>query len=106
MPQRRNFYKWKRKKATNKAVEEMMNRIRELFPALDDEEVFKEQTYEESHQEENTMSCDPFEDIYGTLFHDLKSEEVLKETLDMTDPVEENQAKNYALRIKPLVMKR
>ena len=30
----------------NKATEEMMNHIRELFPALDDEEVFEEKTYE------------------------------------------------------------
>jgi hypothetical protein len=30
----------------NKVAKEMMNCIRELFPSLDDEEVFKEQTYE------------------------------------------------------------
>jgi hypothetical protein len=106
MPRRRNFYKWKRKKVANKSVEEMMNHIRELFPALDDEEVFEEQTYEESHQEENTMSCDPFKDFDDALFHDLESEEVSKETLYMIDPIEEKQANNYALRIKPLVMKR
>ena len=52
------------------------------------------------------MSCDPFKDLNDALFHDLESEEVSKETLDMTDPLEEKQAKNYALRIKPLVMKR
>jgi len=52
------------------------------------------------------MSYDPFEDLDDTLFHDLRSEEVSKETLDMIDPIEEKWAKNYALRIKPLVMKR
>jgi hypothetical protein len=67
--------------------------------------VLKEHTYEESHQEENMMSCDPFKDIDDNLFHDLGSEEVSKETLDMIDPLEEKRAKNYALRIKPLVMK-
>jgi hypothetical protein len=52
------------------------------------------------------MRCDPFEDLDDALFHDLKSEEVSEETLDMTDPPEEKQANNYALIIKPLVMKR
>jgi hypothetical protein len=103
---KKELLQMEKEKAANKAVEEMMNLIRELFPALDDEEVFEEQTYEESHQEENTMSCDPFEDLDDALFHDLESEEVSEETLDMTDPLEEKQAKNYALRIKPLVMKR
>jgi hypothetical protein len=96
----------KKEKATNKVVEEIMNRIRELFPSLDDEEVFKEQIYEDSHQEENTMSCDPFEYLDDALFHDIESKEVLEETLDMTDPLEEKKAKNYAHIIKPLVMKR
>jgi hypothetical protein len=50
-----------------------MNRIRELFPSLDNEEVIEEQTYEESHQEENTMSCDPFEELDDSLFHELES---------------------------------
>jgi hypothetical protein len=106
-----------KEKVANKVVEEMMNRIKELFPAkelaLEDEEVLEEQTYEESyqedpdefshvedldetfdedevlisalpfdediqafvppaHQEENMMSCDPFEDLDDTLFHDLE----------------------------------
>ena len=52
------------------------------------------------------MSCDPFEDLDDVLFHDLESEEVLKETLDMTYPLEEKKANNYSLIIKPLVMKR
>jgi hypothetical protein len=52
------------------------------------------------------MSCDPFEDLDDTLFHDLGNEEVLEETLDMIDHLEEKRTKNYALRIKPLVMKR
>jgi hypothetical protein len=52
------------------------------------------------------MSYDPFKDLDDTLFHDLESEEVLEETLDMTDPLEEKKAKNYPLRINPLVMKR
>jgi hypothetical protein len=100
------FLQMEKKKDANKAAKEMMNCIQELFPALDDEEVFKEHTYEESHQEENTMSCDPFEDLDDALFHDLETEEVSEETLYMIDPLEEKQAKNYALRIKPLVMKR
>jgi hypothetical protein len=95
-----------KEKVVHKVVEELKNHIRELFLALDDEEVFEEQTYEENHQEENTMSCDPFEDLDDVLFHDLEGEEVSEETLDMTDPLEEKQAKNYQLRIKPLVMKR
>jgi hypothetical protein len=98
--------------------------------ALEDEEVLKEKTYEESyqedpdefshvedpddtfdedevlistipfdedihasfpptHQEENMMSCDPFEDLDDTLFHDFESEQVLEETLDTIDPLEE-----------------
>ena len=52
------------------------------------------------------MSCDPLEDLDYALLHDLESEEVSEETLDMIDPLEENQAKNYALRIKSLVMNR
>ena len=52
------------------------------------------------------MSCDPFEDLDDYLFCDLESEEVSEETLDMTNPLKEKQAKNYALRIKPLVMTR
>jgi hypothetical protein len=52
------------------------------------------------------ISCDPFEDLDDALFHDLEGEEVSEETLDITDPPEEKQAKNYALRIGPLVMKR
>ena len=39
-----------KEKDANKAVEEMMNHIRELLPALDNVEVFEERTYEESHQ--------------------------------------------------------
>ena len=110
-PPSRNCYATKKEllkmeKDANKAAKEMMNLRRELFHSLDDEEVFEEQTYEESHQEENTMSCDPFEDLDDALFHDLESEELLKETLDMTDLLQEKQVKNYALRIKPLVMKR
>jgi hypothetical protein len=106
------FLQMEKEKVANKAAKEMMNHIRELFPALDDEEVLEEQIYEESyqedlmmkiqmrhmkkalisrraHQEENMMSCDPFEDLDDTLFHDLGSEEVLEETLDMIDPLEE-----------------
>jgi hypothetical protein len=37
-----------------------------------------------AHQEENMMSCDPFEDLDDTLFHDFGSEEVLEEPLDAT----------------------
>ena len=82
------FLQMEKEKVANKAAKKMMNRIRKLFHALDDEEVLEEQTYEESYQEENTMSCDPFEDLDDTLFHELKSEEVLEETLDMIDPFE------------------
>jgi hypothetical protein len=52
------------------------------------------------------MSCDPFEDLDDALFHDLESEKVSEETLDMTYPLEEKKAKIHALKIKPLVMKR
>jgi hypothetical protein len=52
------------------------------------------------------MSGGPLEDIDDTFFHDLESEEVLEETLDTIDPLEEKKTKNYVLRIKPLVMKR
>jgi hypothetical protein len=52
------------------------------------------------------MSCDPFEDLDDTLFHDFGSEEVLEEPLDVTDPFEKRKTKHYVLRIKPLVMKR
>jgi hypothetical protein len=52
------------------------------------------------------MSCEPFKDLDDTLLNDLESEEITEETLDMTDPLEENKGKNYALRIMPLVMKR
>jgi hypothetical protein len=52
-PPSKNYYaskkellQMKRKKAANKDVEEMMNRIRELFCSLNNEEVFKENTYE------------------------------------------------------------
>jgi hypothetical protein len=59
-----------------------------------------------AHQEENMMSCDPFEDLDDTLFHDFGSEEVLEEPLDATDPFERRKTKHYVLRIKPLAMKR
>jgi hypothetical protein len=75
------FLQMEKEKPTNKVSKEMMNHIRELFPTLDDEEVLEEQTYEESYQEENMMSCDPFEDLDDTLFHDLRSEEVLRGNL-------------------------
>jgi hypothetical protein len=47
-----------KEKAANKVVEEMMNRIKELFRksakelALEDEEVLEGQIYEESYQED------------------------------------------------------
>jgi hypothetical protein len=69
---KKEILQMEKEKAANKAVEEMMNLIRDLFPSLDDEEVFKEQTYEQSHQEENKTSCDPFEDLDDALFHDLE----------------------------------
>ena len=140
-----------KEKDSNKYDEEMMNHIKELFPAkqlsLENEEVLEGHTYEESYQEdiddvsrarnldkkfdednmlildlpldediqaivsltdqeENIVSGDPFEDLDDILFHDLGSEEVLEEKMDMTDPLEEKQTHNYALRIKPLVMKK
>jgi hypothetical protein len=51
-----------------------------------------------AHQEENMMSCDPFEDINDTLFHDFGSEEVLEDPLDATDPFERKE--NKAICIK------
>ena len=44
------FLQMEKEKATNKCAKEMMNHIRELFPTLSDEKVFKEQTYSQSHQ--------------------------------------------------------
>jgi hypothetical protein len=82
-----------REKDANKAVEELMNQVKELLhessedQALTDEEVLEERAYEESFQEdpdeayhvedqeENTMSYDPFEDLDDNLFHDPGSEE-------------------------------
>jgi hypothetical protein len=50
------------------------------------------------------MSCNPFEDLDETLFHEFGDGEVLEETLDATDPF---WKKNHlALMIKPLMMKR
>jgi len=46
-----SFFQMEKEKAANKDAKEMMNHMRELFPSLE---------YEESHQEENTMSCYPF----------------------------------------------
>ena len=43
---RKELLQMEKEKAANKSTEEMMNHIRELFPSLDDEEVFEEQTYE------------------------------------------------------------
>jgi hypothetical protein len=59
-----------------------------------------------AHQEENMVSCNPFEDLDDTLFHDSGSEEVLEEPLDATNLFERRQTKHSVLRIKPLVMKR
>jgi hypothetical protein len=123
-----------KEKDSNKDDEEMMNHIKELFPAkqlsLENEEVLEGHTYEESYQEdiddvsrarnpdktfdednvlipdlpldediqaivsptdqeENIVSGDPFEYLDNILFHDLGSEEVLEEKLDMIDPLEE-----------------
>jgi hypothetical protein len=124
--------KMEKEKDSNKDDEEMMNHIKELFPAkqlsLENEEVLEGHTYEESYQEDlddrvrnpdktfdedkvlipylpldedikaivsptdqedNIVSGDPFEDLDDILFHDLGSEEVLEEKLDMIDPLEE-----------------
>jgi hypothetical protein len=51
------------------------------------------------HQEENMMSCNPFEDIDDTLFHDLGSEEGLEEPLDATNPFWKTKTNNYALML-------
>jgi hypothetical protein len=59
-----------------------------------------------AHQEDNMMSCNPFENLDDTLFHDFRREEVLEEPLDATDPFEKRQTKHSALRIKSRVMKR
>jgi hypothetical protein len=45
------FLQMEKEKVTNKDAKEMMNRIKELFPTLDNEEVLEEETYEESDQE-------------------------------------------------------
>jgi hypothetical protein len=60
---RRALLQMEKEKVANKVVEEMMNRIKELFQksveelALEDEEMLEGQIYEESHQE------DPDEDL-------------------------------------------
>jgi hypothetical protein len=59
-----------------------------------------------THQEENMMICDPFEDLDDALFHDFGSKEVLEEPLDATCPFEKRKTKHYVLRINPLAMKR
>jgi hypothetical protein len=82
-----------KEKDSNKDAKEMMNRIKELFPSLDDEdldETFDQEEviisslpfYEDiqafvppTHQEENMMICNPFEDLDDTLFHDFGNEE-------------------------------
>jgi hypothetical protein len=48
-PSSRNWYASKREliqMEKEKAIEEMMNRIKDLFPSLEDEEVLEEHTYE------------------------------------------------------------
>ena len=40
------FLQMEKEKDANKASKEMMNQIRELFPALDDEEILEEHIYE------------------------------------------------------------
>jgi hypothetical protein len=131
-----------KEKDANQDAKEMMNHIRELFPALDDEEVLEEKIYEDNyqedsdedpdetidkeevvtsalpfdediqgfvpltHQEENMMSYNLFEDLDDTLFHDFGSDEVLEEPLDVTEISEKGKMKHSALRIKPRVMKR
>jgi hypothetical protein len=95
-----------------------------LFPALDDEdpdEAFDEEEvvistlpFDEdiwafvppAQQEENMMSCNPFEDLDDTLFHDFGNEEVLEEPLDATNLSEKGHIKHFALRIKPCVIKK
>jgi hypothetical protein len=52
------FLQMEKEKAANQAAKEMMNRIRELFPTLDDEEVLEEQIYEESYQEDSDEDPD------------------------------------------------
>jgi hypothetical protein len=82
-------------KDANKAVEELMNQVKELLheysedQSLTNEEVLEECAYEQSfqedptevyhveYQEEKTMSYDPFKDLDEILFHDLGSEDSL-----------------------------
>jgi hypothetical protein len=83
------FLQMEKEKVANKAAKEMMNRIKELFPSLDDEDL--DETFDEekviisalpfdediqafvppAHREENMMSCNPFEDLDDTLFRDF-----------------------------------
>jgi hypothetical protein len=51
------FLQMENEEVANKAAKEMTNLIRKLFPALEDEEVFKEHTYEESYQEYPDEFC-------------------------------------------------
>jgi hypothetical protein len=59
-----------------------------------------------THQEENMMIHDPFEDIDDTSFHDFGSVEVLEDPLYVTIFFEERKTKHYVLRIKTPAMKR
>jgi hypothetical protein len=49
-----------------------------------------------AHQEENMMSCNPFEYLDDTLFHDFGNEEVLEEPLDATN-ISEKRAHEVTL---------
>jgi hypothetical protein len=83
---RRALLQMEKEKTANKATEEMMNRIKELFSteelSLEDEEVLEEQTYEESYQEDPDELLH-VEDPYDTFDED----EALISTLPLDEYV-------------------
>jgi hypothetical protein len=44
-----------------------------------------------AHQEENMMSCDPFEKLDDVIFHESRSEEALEDPSNMTYPFKKGQ---------------
>jgi hypothetical protein len=88
-------------------VQNLEDSFQEMMFHLDLIEHLREISFEgHLYQEENMMSCDPFEDLDDTLFHDFGSEEVSEDPLDATNPFGKGKIKCSVLRIKPLVIKR
>jgi hypothetical protein len=56
------------------------------FSPLSDEDEVIQASIPPTHEEENVVSCTPFQVFDVASFHDLESEEVLEEPLDALDP--------------------